>query len=61
MTTIELKATAVCNEINLAAIAKHFGINRKFRWEDTLVLRSQALQGILKEPENKSVDRKSVV
>lgn len=55
MTTIELKATAVCNEINLAAIAKHFGINRKFRWEDTLALRKEALQGILKEPENKAV------
>lgn len=55
LTTLELKATAVCSEINLADIAGHFGINRKFRWEDTLVLRSQALQGILKEPENKSV------
>lgn len=55
LATLELKATAVCSEINLADIAGHFGINRKFRWEDTLVLRSQALQGILKDPENKAV------
>ena len=55
MKSAELKAIMVANEINLNAIATHFGIQKKFRWEDTLYLDSNQLTGILKEVENKKV------
>ncbi len=51
----EFKAAVLSTEINLSKIAKHFGIERKFKWEDFLVLRDKALQGIVLEPENKMV------
>lgn len=49
------KSLVLCNEINLNSIAPHFGINRKFKWEDPLVLSDRKLSGILKETENKWV------
>jgi uncharacterized Rmd1/YagE family protein len=55
METAELKAVVVAKEINLNAIAAHFGIQKKFRWEDTLYLDSNQLQGILKDVEDKKV------
>lgn len=51
----ELKAAVLGAEINLSKIAKHFGNERKFKWEDSLVLRDKTLQGIVHEPENKMV------
>ncbi len=53
--SIEFTAIVVSNEISLGKIAQHFGIFRKFRWEDTLVLKGNELKGILKEPDKKVV------
>jgi uncharacterized Rmd1/YagE family protein len=55
MDSIEFKAVVVCNELNLGNIAQHFGIYRKFRWEDLLKLTENELKGIIKQPENKVV------
>lgn len=51
----ELKAVMVSNEINLSEIAAHFGIDKKFKWEDTLYLGKNHLKGILEQVENKGV------
>lgn len=56
MTEVQFKAVSVCNEINLNILANHFGIKKKFEWEDFLRLGSHQLTGILKEPENKYVN-----
>ena len=53
MNKIEFKAVVVANEINLGKIAPHFGIMRKFRWEDSLILKEKDLTGILKAPDGK--------
>lgn len=55
MKSAELKAIMVANEINLNAIAGHFGIQKKFKWEDTLYLDNKQLAGILKDVEDKRV------
>jgi uncharacterized Rmd1/YagE family protein len=55
MKLAELKAIMVANEINLNAIAGHFGIQKKFKWEDTLYLDNKQLAGVLKEVEDKRV------
>lgn len=55
MQSWDFKSLVLCNEINLNIISKHFGINRKFKWEDPLVLFDSTLKGILKEVENKWV------
>lgn len=55
MQVIEFKAFALCNEIHLNTLATHFGIRKRFEWEDFLKLKEPQLKGILKEPENKSV------
>lgn len=47
------KSLVLSNEINLNTIASHFGINRKFKWEDPLVLSDNSLKGIIKEVEDK--------
>lgn len=51
----EFKSAVLSNEINLNAISAHFGLNKKFKWEDPLVLSDNLLKGIVKEPENKWV------
>jgi len=51
----EFKAIVASNEMNLNKIAQHFGIDRKFKWEESLLLRSSELQGIIGQPENKMV------
>lgn len=56
MTPITFKAISICNEINLNTIASHFGIKKKFEWEDILRLSSEHLKGVLKEPEDKYVN-----
>lgn len=55
MEEIDFKAVVLCNELNLELIAQHFGINREFKWEDSLGLKDKALQGIVREPENKMI------
>lgn len=49
------KSLVLCNEINLNKIGAHFGMNRKFRWEDPLVLSDNTLNGIIKETSDKYV------
>ncbi|HEY3423592.1 MAG TPA: RMD1 family protein [Negativicutes bacterium] len=51
----EFKAVVLSNEIDLNKIALHFGINRKFKWEDSLLLQDKDLQGIVSEFTNKMV------
>lgn len=55
MVSEELRAIVPVNEFNLDNIAKHFGINMKFKWEDTLVLEGEELKGILRETAGKRV------
>jgi len=51
----EFKAVVVSNEFNLDKIAAHFGINLKFKWEDTLLLKPDDLKGIVRESAKKFV------
>lgn len=55
MNAWNFQAIVAGNEINLSAIASHFGINKKFKWEDALVLSGNSLNGLLKNIENKYV------
>lgn len=55
MQSWNFKSLVLSNEINLNAIAAHFGINHKFKWGDPLILTDNKLSGILKEIENKTV------
>jgi Uncharacterized conserved protein len=55
MQVFEFKSTVVCNEINLNGIAAHFGINKKFKWAEPLILNENNLQGILIHPEEKLI------
>jgi uncharacterized Rmd1/YagE family protein len=55
MLQAEFKAISISNEINLNKISQHFGITRKFKWEEALPLRDNYLKGIIREPESKSV------
>ncbi|ATW28649.1 RMD1 family protein [Candidatus Formimonas warabiya] len=55
MQIAEFKALALDNEINLNKMAAHFGIEKKFKWEDPLILGNNYLKGILQVPEQKTV------
>lgn len=55
MSNVSFKAVSLCNEINLNSIAAHFGIKKKFEWEDFVRLNENHLKGVLKEPETKNV------
>lgn len=55
MGSLKFKAAALTNEISLAKIAGHFGINRKFKWEDSLVLNESSLKGVLNDPTGKAI------
>lgn len=47
MATLPVRAFWLCNEIGLDALAKHFGVSRRSRWEDYLALGSENLVGVL--------------
>lgn len=49
------KAVSLTNEVNLNRIAAYFGINRKFKWEESLILGEKALKEVLREPAGKLV------
>ncbi|MBP1743151.1 MAG: hypothetical protein H6Q58_129 [Firmicutes bacterium] len=51
----KFKSVVLGSEINLNDIASHFGIKKKFKWEDPLILSESALKGILREVETKCV------
>lgn len=53
MQIYEFKSCVISAEINLADIARHFVINKKYKWEEPLILDENYLQGILPHPENK--------
>ncbi len=55
MQVAEFKALALDNEINLNTLARHFGIEKKFKWEEPLILEKNHLKGILHVPEGKTV------
>lgn len=52
---ISFKAVAIANELDLNVIANHFGIKRKFKWEDFLLLKESHLQGVVASSEEKCV------
>jgi uncharacterized Rmd1/YagE family protein len=53
--TYEFKSTFIANEIDLNKIAQHFVINKKYKWEEPLILNSKNLQGIILQPQDKFV------
>lgn len=55
MIQTEFKAIVLSNEINLNKIAQHFGINRNFKWEESLLLSDNELKGILGQTDDKMV------
>lgn len=55
MRIAELKAVGLTSEINLNKIAAHFGINRKYKWEESLFLNEASLKGIVLDPAQKSI------
>lgn len=55
MVQTEFKAIVLSKEINLNKIAQHFGINRKFKWEESLLLKGSELEGIVRQTDNKMV------
>lgn len=55
MKTYEFKAAVVSSEINLNLISSHFGINKKYKWEEPLILSENFLKGILPHPQDKYV------
>ena len=55
MKSTQFKVAALTSELNLNKIASHFGINRKFKWEELLTLKEGALKGVLREPANKAI------
>ena len=55
METIQVRAFSLGSEIPLEAVARHFGIARRSRWEDFLSLAGDNLSGILQDPSSKWV------
>lgn len=55
MSTNSKKFTAYSlgSELNLDLLAEHFGINKKYKWEDYLILSPKNLEGILHSPDEK--------
>ena len=52
---ISFKAVSIANELDLNIIANHFGIKRKFKWEDFLLLKESQLQGVVASSEEKCI------
>jgi hypothetical protein len=55
MNVYEFKSTVVCSEIDLNEMATHFGINKKFKWVEPLVLTEENLKGIIPQPQDKII------
>lgn len=51
----EFKAVILANELNLNEIAEHFGINRSYKWDDTLLLQDGCIEGLVRDPVNKKI------
>lgn len=55
METLQVRAFSLGSEIPLEAVARHFGIARRSRWEDFLALAGDNLSGILQNSTDKWV------
>ncbi|SHF10738.1 RMD1 family protein [Desulforamulus putei] len=55
MQSMEFLAVSVAQELNLNLIARHFGIEKKFKWEEILILQDKDLKGILENHFHKTV------
>jgi required for meiotic nuclear division protein 1 len=55
MKNAKLKAIVLSNEISLNKISEHFGIKKKFKWDETLILNPSKLKGIVNDPDDKNV------
>ena len=53
MEAVKFTAVAIAGEINLDRISEHFGSNRKYKWEEPLVLEEKHLRGIIGEAAGK--------
>lgn len=55
MASYDFISYMISSEINLNEIAGHFGINKKFKWEEPLILKEKNLKGIISKPDDKYV------
>jgi uncharacterized Rmd1/YagE family protein len=55
MQSYEFKSYYISNEIDLNKLASHFGINKKFKWEEPFILNENLLKGIIPHPDGKLV------
>lgn len=53
MQSWNFRSLVLCNEINVNKIAAHFGITKKYKWEDPLILHENGLKGIVKDVQDK--------
>lgn len=56
MESYSFKAYALFKEIDINAVAAHFGIKKEFKWEDYLRLQEEQLSGIIADPAGKRVN-----
>lgn len=56
MSSTSFRVFALFSEISLNRIASHFGIRKKFEWEDFLRLGPAQLKTVIREPDEKLVD-----
>lgn len=54
MRLFRITAKALCSEFNITNISKHYGLKKKIKWEEPLILRSELIKST-KGDENKSV------
>jgi len=52
---IEFKALAIAPELDLNRISPHFGMGRKYTWEEPLRLDAARLRGVLRIPEGREL------
>lgn len=53
MEIYEFKSSVASAEINLNEISRHFGLSRKYKWEEPMILDESLLTGIIPHPQNK--------
>lgn len=46
MSNFNFKAMSVCGEFNISVISKHYNINKKIKWEEPLIIKSNGTQVI---------------
>lgn len=53
MQIFDFKSTVAASEIDLNALATHFGINKKYKWSEPLLLTEENINGIIPSPAGK--------